>query len=404
MGLVAQSSEVNQKHPVLLGCVLLGLTALPDAMVVPVLSQLTVERFGVSEGAAHALMAVNMVGAILVVCVLACINRRLNSSAIFMLAAIASIVLLISMALAPSWRSMLAFRCLEGGADLLLFVIPIRMIAASGKKDRYGGRMGLAFTVMFLALAAGTGFGAIIGKNNPTAVLWAGAVISAIMLLIVVKLRETVDIVNNPSKSHKTGVRLNPKEWVATGFALIDRFLSALLSVTLPILIASGFNVGPKTLGIAIVCMFLTLALFSAPAGILADHFGGLRIRLVSVLFCGLGLMGLGLMKWLPPVVILAPCLILIGIGSAGLMPSVFAACVRREASTLVFSGMQAAGQCGYALGVVGGGILISSLTLSPETIFVRLFTLTGLGFIMINVVLICTVQGINTLMKNTST
>ena len=52
------------KHPVALGCLLLGLAAVPDAMVMPVLHDLSVDRFGVSEGAAHGFMAVNIIGAL----------------------------------------------------------------------------------------------------------------------------------------------------------------------------------------------------------------------------------------------------------------------------------------------------------------------------------------------------
>ena len=44
--------------------VLLFLSALPDAMVVPVLHQLMVERYGVSAAAAHAFMCVNLLGAL----------------------------------------------------------------------------------------------------------------------------------------------------------------------------------------------------------------------------------------------------------------------------------------------------------------------------------------------------
>ena len=43
---------------------LLLLSALPDAMVAPVLRQLLVDRYGVSDGAAHMFMSVNLLGAL----------------------------------------------------------------------------------------------------------------------------------------------------------------------------------------------------------------------------------------------------------------------------------------------------------------------------------------------------
>ena len=54
---MSETTTSSHQHPLILGCVLLGIAAIPDAMVVPVLHDLTVERFGVSEGAAHAFMA-----------------------------------------------------------------------------------------------------------------------------------------------------------------------------------------------------------------------------------------------------------------------------------------------------------------------------------------------------------
>ncbi len=374
---------------------LLGLAAVPDAMVVPMLHDLSVDRFGVSEGAAHGFMAVNIIGALSVIAILALLNKRISASVVMMLAAATSVAMLIAMVYATSWSMMLCFRLVEGGADLMLSVIPIRMVAASGRRDRYGGRMGMAFTVMFLSLGAGVVLGAILGKSSPSNVLWIGAGISAIILLISAILRNTVDIVNEHSKKHLARVRLVAKEWVGAGFSALDRLISALISVTLPLLLVSGYGIDRSTLGIGMACMFVAIAIFATPAGFLADRIGGMRVRLLAVCVCGIALAGLGLMHWFPPEWVLAPCLLLNGIGSAGLMPSTFSLCVRREASTLVFSTMQAAGQCGYTLGVVGGGILLATVSLPPETMFVRLFVLAGLLYLGLNLLLLLGVKAI---------
>ena len=116
-----------------------------------------------------------------------------------------------------------------------------------------------------------------------------------------------------------------------------------------------------------------------------------------------LNFMGLGLMEWLPAEVILAPCLLLVGVGSAGLMPSVFSACVRREASTLVFSSLQTAGQCGYALGIIGSGVVIAAIKLPPETMFVRVFTVTGFCFMVFNVVIVLVLRSMNMRLRQTA-
>jgi MFS family permease len=135
--------------------------------------------------------------------------------------------------------------------------------------------------------------------------------------------------------------------------------------------------------------MFLALAAFSAPAGVMADKYGGANIRLVSSLMCGAALAGLGLMAWLPSEVILVPCLLVYGVGAAGLMPSAFSAAVRHDASNLVFGSIQAAGQFGYAAGVMGGGLLLSVVVLPADLMLSRMFPIAGVVFIVLNVLIL---------------
>jgi MFS family permease len=385
---MSETTKSSHQHPLALGCVLLGIAAIPDAMVVPVLHDLTVERFGVSEGAAHAFMAVNFIGALLVVGLLSLLNRRIPTSGLLMMAAATSCVLMAGMATVDSWWVLLGFRCLEGGADLIMLSIPFRMIASCGSTKHYGMRMGVSFSVLFLSLAFGVGIGSVIGSDDATNVLWAASLSSGILLLIVAIMWSSVDNTPTSPRPKSGGSPLIPTEWIGASFLAIDRCLSALVSVTLPILITSGFNVSLKTLTIALAGMFMVLALFSAPAGVIADQIGGIRVRIVASILCGLGLAGLGLMRWLPPVVILSPCLLLYGAGAAGLMPSAFAASVRREASTLVFSTLQAAGQGGYAVGIVAGLVLVSFLELPPEILLTGLFPIAGVLFIGANLLL----------------
>ena len=394
---MSETTKSSHQHPLVLGCVLLGIAAIPDAMVIPVLHDLTVERFGVSKGAAHAFMAVNFVGALLVVGLLAFLNRSISTSVLLMISAATSCGLMAAMATVDSWWALLGLRCIEGGADLIMLSIPFRMIASCGTTKHYGMRMGVSFSVMFLSLAFGVGIGSVIGRGDATNVLWAASLTCGILLLIVAILRGTVDNTSKSPRPKDGACPLISTEWIGASFLALDRGLSALVSVTLQILITSGFNMSRKTLGIAFVGMFVVLALFSAPAGVIADRIGGIKVRVIASILCGVGLAGLGLMRWLPPVVILSPCLLLYGAGAAGLMPSAFSASVRREASTFVFSTLQAAGQGGYALGIVAGLLLVSFLALPPETLLTSLFPVAGVLFVGANLLLatsLCTLRG----------
>lgn len=358
-------------------------------MVVPVLKDLTVDRFGVSEGTAHYFMAINLLGALLAIGILAVLKRRFSSSVLFVSAAVISAILMACMAITNSWGAFLALRCLEGGADLLLLSIPFRLIAGAGKQERYAGRIGGGFTAMMVALAIGVGAGSAIGKDSAESVLWAGALIMGVLSLVALIVRRTVDKTPPSPIPEPSACPLIPREWVGAGFYAIDRGLAAIVSTSLPILLASGFNVTKTTLGVALVGMFLSLAAFSAPAGVLADRFGGGKIRLIAALMCGLSLAGLGLMAWLPPEVILVPCLLMYGAGASGLMPSAFSIAVRQDASNLVFSSLQAAGQAGYAAGVLGGGLLITVVALPPDLMLSRMFPIAGLLYILCNCLLL---------------
>jgi predicted MFS family arabinose efflux permease len=389
------TNQKQSKHPLIVGCLLLGLAAIPDAMVVPVLYDLTVGRFGVSQGAAHYFMAINLLGALFAIALLVFLKRRVSSSVLFITAALISAILMACMAMTTSWWLFLTFRCLEGGADLLLLSIPFRLIAGAGKQDRYGGRIGGGFTAMMVALAIGVGFGGAIGRDSAESVLWAGAAIIAALSLIALIVRRTVDNLPQSPKPAPRHCPLVPREWLGAGFMALDRCLSAIVSTSLPILLASGFNIATTTLGISLAGMFLSLAVFSSPAGVMADRYGGGRVRLVASLMCGVALAGLGLMVWLPPEIILVPCLLLYGVGAAGLMPSAFSVAVRHDASNLVFGSIQAAGQFGYAAGVMGGGLLLTVIALPADLMLSRMFPIAGAAFIVLNMLILLALRSL---------
>ena len=100
-------------------------------------------------------------------------------------------------------------------------------------------------------------------------------------------------------------------------------------------------------------------------------------------------------MAWLPPVVVLPPCLLVYGLGAAGLMPSAFSVAVRPEASNLVYSSLQAAGQTGYSVGVLGGALVVTVIALEPAMMLSIMFPIAGLLFILLNGMLLI---GIRTL------
>ena len=72
------SSLARRPTDLLVVAALLALTALPDAMVVPLLEELLVVRYGVGPGAAHAFLSVNLIGGLCAVPLLGLVELELQ--------------------------------------------------------------------------------------------------------------------------------------------------------------------------------------------------------------------------------------------------------------------------------------------------------------------------------------
>ena len=96
---------------------------------------------------------------------------------------------------------------------------------------------------MMVALAIGVGSGGAIGKAAAVNVLWVAMAIMIVLALIAVIVRRTVD--NMPPSPIPAPRRcpLIPREWLGAGFLAIDRGVAALISTSLPLLLATGFKV-----------------------------------------------------------------------------------------------------------------------------------------------------------------
>ena len=113
---------------------LILLSALPDAMVVPVLRDLMVERYGATAEQAQAFLAVNLLGAGLAVPLVRRLRRRFPAWSIAAVGAMADGWLLALMWLPVGFPATLALRGAEGVADVMTFAALFQMLgpAASG--------------------------------------------------------------------------------------------------------------------------------------------------------------------------------------------------------------------------------------------------------------------------------
>lgn len=337
---------------------MLFLSALPDAMVVPMLRQLMVDRYGVSIGAAHAFMAVNLVGALVVVGVVGRLRHRLGLATAVTAAAGLNAALLATMALPIGFRATLAVRCVEGAADLMVYALLFGAIARSGSPLTRGRRMGAAATAMMLGIAAGIGGGGIAGRYGAPAVLWLGALACLVVAAFAcVALRpEAGRVASDPGPSPPAPE--SGRLWPALVMMFSDRAVAGLLASTLPLYLTSVVRLSPSTTGGLIGIAMLMTALGAWPAGRLADRFGYRRLRVAA----GIAYAG-GFILVLPAVsagpIVAAADMVVVGLGGAALFASSLLVVCRSGRGPAAMAAYHAAGNLGFLVGpLVAGGVL----------------------------------------------
>ena len=103
--------------------VLLVLTALPDAMVVPILEELLVVRYGVDPGLSHAFISINLIGGLCALPLLRIAMRRGRPILAVAFAAIADAALLAAMWLPIGFGPTILLRAVEGAEGLQVAVV-----------------------------------------------------------------------------------------------------------------------------------------------------------------------------------------------------------------------------------------------------------------------------------------
>lgn len=339
---------------------LLFLSALPDAMVVPVLHQLMVERYEVSTAAAHAFMCVNLLGALTIVGFINRVLRRGRTERTIAIAAGLNALLLALMALPIGFFATLAVRYLEGMVDMIVYALLFSLIANAGTSRTKGRRMGAAATALMLGIAIGIGLGGFAGTINPTLSLWFGAVACVIVIpLALVFLRGSSDTTINAesaSPSEKTSPR-GPL-WPALIMMFSDRAVAGVLVSTVPLYFATMARFDSATTGGLIGISMLMTALGAWPAGRLADRIGYMRVRLFAGLMYAIGFASMATFSLISPV---ATTIIMIAFGLAGaaLFASSLLVVCQSGRGPAGMAAYHTAGNLGFLVGPLVAGVTL---------------------------------------------
>ncbi len=342
----------------LLGLAIIFVTATPDAMVVPVLRDLVIERYDAPISAAHLFMTINLLGALAAVAFMRILQRRASHARVVRIAALANAALLALMALPIGIIPTLCVRFTEGAADLIVYAFVFSSLARTSRTPTPGARMGAAGCALMLGVASGLALGALIAQPWPPAVLLAGAAMCATGALLASAVRTPPDHAlpaYAQAREEHTLRRRTLTPILPMMFA--DRAASGLIVTTVPLYFAAR-GLSPHAAGGMIGLAMLLMALGAYPAGRLADRVGPLRLRVIASIVYATGLAAIVLAR--PTIAVLTPILAIMGVAGAALFTSSLTLVARTRTGPPGMGAFHAAGNLGFFTGPTAAGLALS--------------------------------------------
>lgn len=367
--------------------VLLFLAVLPDAMLPIALKTIAMDRYGVSAGQAHWFMAVNLLGAILVLPVLSLVWRKVPAWQLISVAGLLNAVFMAIMAFPIGWQATLVVRALEGSADLVS-LSAILGLMGGGTFASSGRRFGLAGMVMMLGLAMGALGGGVFSARSAPAVLLVSTLIclglAAVSWLVRAELEDVRDRTMRVAKATLRS-RWRLALWPSMFFSFGDRAMSAVISVTGVLYLMTVIGISSVRAGSLLLVSLLLMAIGSWPAGVLADRVGQLRVRIICVAGYGGAVAAMSLLDATEGrgLVIL---MIVLGLAGAGLIPTTYSLGTRSGGGVSDMGAIQASGTAGYF-----AGVMIAAMQFPEEGMevgrvaFQRIFLGFAAGYMVLN-------------------
>ena len=363
---------------------LIFLSALPDALVVPVLKDLFADRYGVSTAQAQLFLAVNLLGALLAIPLVKYMRQRMSGWAVVSSTAIVDGILLAIMWLPIGFAGTLALRTIEGAVDVATFAALFQMLGRSDQQHR-AWKLGLGATV----LVAGLGIGAVLGgfltklAGSAAVTLIVGSVSCVSTGILAIVCRSTLERMVQLAKSATVNVAMNEQElqaksviqlgiqpaiqpeiqpgiqpeiqsgkiWPILFMAATDRATGAILTAVFASFLLSGLGYTPEQRGMLVGLPLLLMAIGAAPAGWFADRFGSLRTRTLAAIVYAIAL---GIVPFLGAnTLMLALALLILGVAAAPLLPASLALVLVTNRGMSGLAAFRAAGDIGYFTGIV---------------------------------------------------
>lgn len=363
-GMERPQNDVSGAHVLGLGALAL-LTLVPVTLPVPVLREMVLERFSVSELATSTFMSINMVGAILTAPVAGALSDRFGRRRPFVVGALVVDALCFwALTLPVGFPVFMLVRFLEGCAHIFALSLVLAHASALASDRQRGRVMGMVGAGLLLGVALGAPLGGALGRLGPLAVLRTGAV-----LLVLTAGFAALVMGNDAGRTSGPGhARPGLREIVATlgerplvavplVYAFIDRFTVGFFTTTFSLYLKRIHDVSPAQVGMLLGAFMLPFALLSYPFGRLTERVSPVRMLAGGSLGYGIAAMTLG--AW--PVAGLPVLMLSLGILAAVMfVPSLLLVMDASDprARATVLGAFNAAGALGFIVGpLVAGGV-----------------------------------------------
>jgi MFS family permease len=344
-------------------CLLIFLSALPDAMVVPVLKDLCVDRYGVSRTEAQAFLLVNLLGAAAAIGVVSRLQRSVEPVRLLIAASVLDALLIACLWLPLGWPGTMAVRALEGVPDAITFGVLMQLLGRS-VSGSVAGRLGVGSMVLLGGVGCGMAIGGVaaklMGPGSERVVFVLGAGSSALVAVLAAIWRAGLvggdDAKPLPRAKDREGtggsdrVRTVPA-WVVLAMAFVDRATGGVLTGTLSLFLAGFFAYDASERGWMVGLPLLAMAVGAWPAGLVAQRLGTLRVRLWAGGIYAMALAAVPFVGDAQPALVSA--LAVLGLAGAALLPTSLALEHAVDRGAVGFTAFATSGGVGYASGAV---------------------------------------------------
>lgn len=354
------------------------LLMMPETLPVPVLRDLVIDRFGVSDAQASLFMVANMLGA-LVAAPLAglWVDRSGQRRRLCIIALLGDALLMQALAHPASYPTFLLIRVAEGACHITALTMLMSLIAdrAGERRGRALGALGVGLT---LGVATGAAIGGIIGKSDPLLTLHvASALLLVAAIVCALLLPRDVPPVKRPGfREVLVAFRDSPTVRAPLALAFIDRFTVGFFTTGFPLLLAGVHDVDRRTIGMLLAAFLYPFGLLSYPFGRLAERWSRRRLVGIGSVLYGLGVISVGV----TPTAGLWVVMPLLGLGSAVMFIPTLLWLLERAPGigrSTAMASFHAAGSLGFLLGPLACGALVS-LSDDPSTGYVIAFAVAG--------------------------